>query len=610
MAIAKAREALPEQTPTFTQLILDRVAKTPDRPAFRKPTESGPWEEFTWKESVDDATVWAAGLIDAGVEPEQRVGIASETSYEWCIAAYAIALAGTAITTVYSSTGAEDVAYIIGDSDVQVLFAQNEGQLAKVREFKSELQQLHLIVLLEGEPKASDGDWVITLDELRKRGKAALAKDADLVANRSAGVKPDSLSILVYTSGTTGRPKGVELTQANWAYLGAAIEGMDLFTIDDVEYRWLPLAHVFGSLLMATQLQYGFVSATDGRVPKIIENLPVVKPTAMAAVPRIFEKVYAAVNSQLEAETGAKAKIGKWAFEVGKQYKDQELATGKAPGGLLAIKFNLADKLVFSKVRERLGGQLRIFISGSAALSGDIAEWFNICGMPIIEGYGLTETSAASIVVRCDNMRFGTVGEPVPGTEVKFADDGEILIKGGGVMRGYHNLPEATAEVFVDDGWFATGDVGEIDDKGRIKITDRKKDLLKTSGGKYIAPSAIATEFKKVCPIGGNMVVHADGRKFASAIITLDPESAAEWAKAKGKPTDLASLSEDPDVIAYVQSCVDELNEGLNKWETIKKFKILDRDFTIEDGELTPSLKVKRKIVDDKYSDIFDSFYE
>lgn len=609
MVETKAREVLPPHAESLTQLIHDRVAQTPSRTAFREPTDAGGWKDYTWKESIDDSKIIAAGLIAEGIGLEERVGIASETSYSWIITNLAIALAGAATTTVYSSTGAEDVAYILSDSDTKALFAQDEGQVAKVREMRAQLPDLRRIILLSGAPKAEDGDWVITLDDLRAKGKAALAENAKVVDDRSAQVRPDSLATLIYTSGTTGKPKGVELTHSNWGYIGAAIDALGVIHIDDVQFLWLPLAHVFGSVLIALQLQIGFVTAVDGRVPKIVENLPIVQPTFMAAVPRIFEKVYAAVNSQIQADGGAKAKIATWAFNVGKQYRDKELETGKAPGGLLATKFNIADKLVFSKVRDRLGGNVRMFISGSAALSAEIAEWFNIVGMPILEGYGLTETSAASSIVRPDNIRFGTVGEPFPGTVFRIADDGEILVKGGGVMRGYHNLPEATAEVFIDGGWFATGDIGEVDSHGRVKITDRKKDLVKTSGGKYIAPSAIASEFKAICPIGGNMVVHANGRKFASALITLDPDSAAAWAQKNGKPTDLKSLSEDPEVVAMIQGDVDELNSRLNKWETIKKFKILDRDFSIEEGELTPSLKVKRKVVEDRFADLFDSFY-
>lgn len=610
MTETRARETLPAHVESLTQLILDRVAQTPSLPAFRAPTATGGWQSYTWKETIDYATDLAAGLMDAGIDMEHRVGIASDTSLEWILADFAVALAGGTVTTVYSSTGSDDMTYILQDSQTHILFAQNEEQVAKVRHRKSELKQLHLVVLMEGEPNPEDGNWVIRLNTLRGRGRQALAKDENLVSIRSAEVKPDQLATLIYTSGTTGRPKGVELAQSNWGYIGAAVDGIGVINEDDVQFLWLSLAHVFGSVLLAAQLQVGFLTVVDGRVPKIVENLPVVQPTFMAAVPRIFEKVYAAVNAQTQSSGGAKAKIASWAFEIGREYSNKQLETGQVPGGILAIKHGIADRLVFSKIRDRLGGKVRFFLSGSAALSADIAEWFNIVGMPILEGYGLTETTAATSIVRPDNIRFGTVGEPVPGTAIKIADDGEVLVKGPGVMRGYHNLSEATTEVFVDDGFFATGDIGEIDSKGRVKITDRKKDLVKTSGGKYIAPSAIAAEFKAICPIGGNMVVHADGRKYASALITLDPDSAAAWASTHGKASDLATLSKDPDLIAFIQSNVDELNTRLNKWETIKRFVILDRDLSIEEGELTPSLKVKHKFVEARFSDLFDSLYQ
>lgn len=604
-----AREKLPAVSESLTAMLIDRIAATPSREAFRAPTESGGWRSLTWAETGDDVNDVAAGLIALGIESEQRVGIASETSLDWIIADLAVAMAGGAVTTVYSSTGAEDVAYILSDSDTKILFAENEGQVAKVREQRENLPELRKVILMSGEKNADDGDWVMTLDDLRKLGEEKLVQDPDAVNNRAAAVKSDHLATLIYTSGTTGKPKGVELTHGNWGYIGAAMEGINTITIDDVQFLWLPLAHVFGSVLIAGQIRIGFVTAVDGRVPKIIENLPIVKPTIMGAVPRIFEKVYAGVQAGLAAEGGAKAKIANWAFGVGKKYKDAELANGRPPGGLIAAQYGVADKLVFSKVRERLGGNVRLFISGSAALSHDIAEWFNIVGMPILEGYGLTETSAATSIVRLDNIKFGTVGEPMPGTEIKIADDGEILVKGAGVMRGYHNMPDATAEVFVGDHYFATGDIGEIDSMGRIKITDRKKDLVKTSGGKYIAPSAIESQFKAICGVAGQMVVHANNRNFASALIALDPDSIKVWAAANNKPDDIAALSKDPDMIAYIQKAVDDLNGKLNKWETIKKFEILDRPLTVEDGDLTPSLKVKRKVVEEKYKGMLDALY-
>lgn len=605
---ATAREKIGPQPGSMTEMFLTRIEKTPDREAFRVPTDGEAWRSLTWKETGDDCTLLAAGLMALGLESEDRVGLASSTRLDWILAALAVALAGGAVTTVYPSTGSEDMSYILGDSETKVLFAEDADQVAKVRERRDVLPALRKVVVFDGE---GDGDWVITINELRDRGREKLTEDPDAVKNRAAAVRPDHLATLIYTSGTTGKPKGVELLHSNWGFIGASVDATDIVTIDEVQFLWLPLAHVFGSVLMALQLQVGFVTAVDGRIPKIIDNLPIVQPTFMAAVPRIFEKVYGGVAAAAKQEGGVKAKLFDWALRVGKEYKLAELNNGKAPGGLLAAQFGIADKLVFSKVRAKLGGKIKYFVSGSAALSPEVAQFFYVIGTPILEGYGLTETTAATTIVRPDNIKFGTVGEVVPGMEVRIADDGEILIRGGGIMHGYHNRPDASAEVFEHgDGWFSSGDIGEIDSMGRLRITDRKKDLVKTSGGKYIAPSAIEAQFKATCGLAGNMVVHANNRKFASALITLDPDAAGKWAAARGKPGDIAVLSKDPELVGEIQIGIDKLNSGLNRWETIKKFEILDRDFTIEDGELTPSLKVKRKVVEERYQDMLDALYE
>ncbi len=592
---------------SFPQMILDRVSATPEREAFRAPkADDSGWFSLTWQQTYDDTEKIAAGLLALGLEPEQRVSIASDTSLDWILADYGIMLAGGATTTIYASTGDVDVAYILSDSNTRFVFAADESQVEKIALHRDELPNLTKVILFSGTP---DGDWTISMDDLRAMGEQYLKEHPESVKEHARAVRSDNLSTLIYTSGTTGRPKGVELTQSNWTYEGAFVEAVGLLTIDDVQFLWLPLAHSFGKLLLSLQLQVGFVTAVDGRVPKIVENLPIVRPTFMAAVPRIFEKVYAKVG-QTANEPGAKGKIFQWAFRVGTEAAEKELA-GEKVGGMLAVKRNIADKLVFSKIREALGGQMRYMISGSAALNKDIAMWFYTAGLIILEGYGLTETSAGTCVMRPDRIKFGTVGEPAPGSEIMIADDGEILIRGGGVMRGYRNLPEANAEVFAaGEGWFATGDIGEIDDMGRVKITDRKKDLVKTSGGKYIAPSAIEGQFKAISGIVGNIVIHANERNFVSALITLDPDAAAAWAAEHGKAgASMSDITKDPELLKELQASVDELNTRLNKWETIKKFEVLDRDFSVEEGELTPSLKVKRKAVEEKYRDILDAMY-
>ena len=580
------------------RLFLDRVSASGSAEAYRGPAEGGGWRSWTWGQAGDEVSALAAGLLSLGLRQEDRVGIACSTRVEWIFADLAIMCAGGANTTVYPSTSREDVTFILGDSGSRFLFAENEDQVEKVRNNGVAIEK---VIIIDG---PGDGDWVMSWADLIALGRKHLAGSPDAVTAAVDATGPDDLATLIYTSGTTGRPKGVELPHRCWTYEGMAIESVGILRTDDVQLLWLPLAHSFGKVLTSAQLQVGFLTAVDGRVDKIASNLLEIRPTFMAGVPRVFEKIYGGVAAHATAEGGLKAKIFEWAFVVGKRYQAEVMA-GRKPSG---IKQALAERLVFSTIKERMGGRIRYFLSGSAALAPEIAEWFNAAGMPILEGYGLTETSAASCVGRPERLRFGAF-EPLAGTEVRIADDGEILVRGPGVMRGYRNLPEHTAEVMLADGWFATGDVGEIDDLGRIRITDRKKDMAKTSGGKYIAPSAIESEFKALCPLASNMVVHVEGRNFASALITLDPDALTKFAVAAGIPTDFASAASSVEVRASVQSAVDVLNAGLNRWEAIKKFAILDHDFTIEGGELTPSLKVKRSVIETQYADLLNSMY-
>ena len=586
------------------ELFLDRVELTPDWEAFRQPTEAG-WKSYTWGETGDIVIAWAAGLIALGIEPEQRVGIASSTRLEWIWADLANMCAGVATTTVYQSTPAEDVSYILNDSDTQAVFVEDKTQLDKVMSVRGEIPSLRKVIMLT-DGDAADGDFSISSEELARIGNELLESQPDAVKERVEHTRQDSLATLIYTSGTTGRPKGVRLTHANWVYEGDAMESLGVLRSDDLEYLWLPLAHSFGKVLISGQIKVGFAAAVDGRVDKLVEHLGEVKPTFIAAVPRIFEKVYGTIQTMQEREGGAKLAIFRWAEGVGAQ-AGKARRSGKSPGPLVNAQLAIADRLVFSKIRARLGGRVRYFVSGSAPLSGEIAEWFDNVGLTILEGYGLTETSAFTFVNRPHNYSFGTVGEPAPGTEVKIAGDGEILIKGPGVMEGYHNMPEQTAEVFTD-GWFHTGDIGEIDG-GLLKITDRKKDLIKTSGGKYVAPQSIETKFKAACPYASNIVVHGDGRNFVSALVTLDEASIATWAEEQGISGSYAEIVSHPKTKEMVQKHIDDVNKQLPRWETVKKFEILPTDLTIESGELTPSLKVKRKVVEQKYSDMLDSFY-
>ena len=549
----------------------------------------------------------AAGLLALGVRVEQRVAIASNTRIEWVYADLAVMCAGGATTTVYPTTAAEGVAFIVSDSGSRIVFAEDDAQVDKLKEQRDHLPDVIRVVTFDG---TADGEWVLALEELQALGAKHLVEHPTAVDESVASVQPEHLATLIYTSGTTGPPKGVELPHRCWTYIGAGATTLDVLSPSDLQYLWVPLSHAFGKMLGAVQLQVGFPTAIDGRVDKIVENLATVRPTFMAGPPRIYEKVHSMVVQTVEQEGGLRHQLFTWAFGVGDQAAQARLEHHR-PNPLVRAQLVLADRLVLSRIRNRLGGRIRFLVSGSAALSTDVARWFHAAGLPILEGYALTETSSGACITRLDDLQFGVVGPPLAGTEIKVAADGEIFIRGPGVMRGYHNLPEVTTEVLSEDGWFATGDVGEIDDHGRLRITDRKKDLLKTSGGKYIAPQAIEVAFKAVCPLASQMLVHADGRNYATALVTLDPQALDQWGRAQGLTgSDYATLAADPAVRAYVGSCVDVLNGRLNRWETIKDFRILDHDLSVDDGELTPSMKVRRKVLESRYGPVLDAMYD
>ncbi|WP_017239268.1 AMP-dependent synthetase/ligase [Streptomyces sp. SS] len=607
--------------PSVASLFLTRVERTPDAEAYRYPVPAasgtGPdeWKSLSWGQAAERVYAIAAGLADLGVRAEERVALASSTRVEWILADLGVMCAGAATTTVYPQTNAEESAFILSDSESKVLIAEDAAQLAKAVERRGDLPDLHHVVVVDATGVESDGEFVLSLAELEARGRAYLEKHPEAVKERVAAITSTQLATLIYTSGTTGRPKGVRLPHDNWSYMAKAIAATGLVTQDDVQYLWLPLAHVFGKVLTSGQIEVGHVTAVDGRVDKIIENLPVVQPTYMAAVPRIFEKVYNGVAAKARAAGGAKYKIFQWAAGVARDYAKttqdnfRRTGTASAPFGLSA-KHKVADALVYGKIREAFGGNLRACISGSAALAPEIGYFFAGAGIHILEGYGLTESSAASFVNPGEAYRTGTVGKPLPGTEVRIADDGEILLRGPGIMEGYHGLPEKTAEVLESDGWFHTGDIGELSADGYLRITDRKKDLIKTSGGKYIAPAEVEGQFKAVCPFVSNILVHGADRNFCTALIALDEPAILGWAAEHdlaGRP--YAEVVADARTQKLIQGYVDRLNEGLQRWQTIKKFRLLPRDLDIEHGELTPSLKLKRPVVEREYKDLIEEMY-
>jgi long-chain acyl-CoA synthetase len=584
-------------------MFFERVEKSAEHEAFRK-LDDGKWTSLTWQDAADQVEALAAGLLAMAIEPEQRVGIASSTRYEWILADLAIMCAGGATTTVYPSTNAVDTAYILSDSQSRFVFAEDEAQLEKLRDKRDELPQLEKVVLFDG---AGDGDWVIGLADVLEQGRKHLEGQPSAVRDRSGAIGTDQLATLIYTSGTTGKPKGVRLAHRAWVYEGETIAGFGILDENDLQLLWLPLAHAFGKVLISAQLACGFASAIDGRVDKIVENMGTVKPTFMGAAPRIFEKAHAKVVMQ---QHGVKEKLFNAAFAVGREVSRRR-REGKFVPPPLSLAHSVFDRLVFSKVRDVFGGRIRFMISGSAPLNRDIAEWFHAAGLLILEGYGLTETAAGAFINRLDNYRLGTVGQVFDGSEVRLSDDGEVQVKGPCVMDGYHNLPDKTSETLTEDGWLRTGDRGQLDDEGFLTITGRLKELFKTSGGKYVAPPAIEGRFMALCPYAGHMLVFGESRNFCVALITLDPDAISGWASENGMgDKSYPDLVNSDKVRELIGGYIDRLNSELNRWETVKKWAILDHDLSIENNELTPSLKVKRSVVEEKQKDLLDSFYK
>ena len=585
-----------------------RVAETPDKLAFMYPDgrAEGPntWTNLSWKQSYDVIETLAFGLLARGLNYEDRVAICSSTRLEWIFLDLAIALAAGATTTVYPNTGPDDVHYIVKDSGSVIFVAENSEQVAKIIDNESLADQVHTIVVLDA-TGVTLSDRVIAYDQLKELGAKHAEENPSAVDDAVASTNHDTLSTLIYTSGTTGRPKGVRLNHLSWVYEGAATKHLDIIGPDELQYLWLPLSHVFGKALIACHLDYGFASAVAGRIDKIVQGLGEVKPTFMCGAPRIFEKVRAAV---LTGNTGLKAKIARWAFAVGYDSIDYRLA-GKPLPKALAAKYKVADKLVFSKLKERLGGRIKFMISGSAKLSPQIQKWFYGAGILIVEGYGATETSAIAGVDLPSDPRFGTVGPILPGVESKLADDGELLLRGPIITPGYHNLPEKTEKVLVD-GWYHTGDIAEITESGRIRITDRKKDLFKTSGGKFVAPQKVEGAIQANIPYVAQSVAIGEGRKYVSALVVLDPALLQKWAE-KRNLGDLsyAELTQRPEIRSSIEKWMGRVNSKLERWETVKQFAILDHELTVDNEGVTPNMKIRRSIVTEKYGDIVEQLY-
>jgi long-chain acyl-CoA synthetase len=584
-----------------------RVERSGDGPAqqFKR---GGAWQTLTWRQVGDTVRAVATGLVALGRRRGDAVGILSASRAEWVQADFAIFTAGGITIPIYPTYPPDLIAYIVNDAGVRTLFVEDAAQLAKVLEVRGKMDGLEHVVVIDGYQGPERAGGTMSWEALRRLGADTLEAHQAELADRVAAIRPEDTATIVYTSGTTGPPKGVVQTHGNHlAALGSAGSAL-MASEGDVHLLFLPLAHSFARLEAFTGVYRGLTTAFAENIDKLRENLPEVRPHFICSVPRVFEKVYAATLARAEAGSPLKRRIFHWAVGVGRQVSRLKQAGQPVPGGL-AARYRIAEKLVFSKMHAALGGRLRFAISGGAPLAREIAEFFHAAGILILEGYGLTETCPVLTFNRPERFKFGSVGQAMPGVELKIAPDGEILGRGGNIARGYFRKPEATAEVFLPDGWFATGDIGRIDEDGFLYITDRKKDLIVTAGGMNIAPQNIENLLKSD-PFISQVMVHGDRRPYPVALITLNPEELAKFARAEGiLTTDPRTLVKHPKVVARVNRTVEERNAGLQSYARIKKFAILPEDFTVENGFLTPTLKVKRKVISEHCREVLDELY-
>ena len=597
---------------TLGEMFANRAAATPSAPAFMT-TRAGTWQTMTWQEAYERASDIAHGLIALGAKPGDKVAIIGSTREEWSLSDLGLLLAGCITVPIYPSSLKDSVGYILRDSETSWVFAEDKKQLGKLLALRSELPQVKRVMLWlgHGEQSPEVGDWVVPLRELTDKGRAHRLEQPHALAELRRQQSGDDLSTIIYTSGTTGNPKGVLIDHKSYT-LGSryGLEALQV-TISDKQVMFLPLAHIFGRMLEVVAVRVGFCTAFAESIDKLIDNLGEVRPTFMCGVPRIYEKVYGSFMAKAKAGGPIQWKLVNWAIGVGLA-ASRAIQAGQQPTGLLALQHKLADKLVFSKLRARFGGRVRWFVSGGAPLSRELAEFFHAAGMLVLEGYGLTETNALSTLNRLDKYKFGTVGLAIaPELQIKIAADGEILTRGVTNMLGYYKLPEATQEAIDADGWFHTGDIGEFDEDGFLKITDRKKDLIKTSGGKYVAPQMIEGQLKME-PLISQAVVIGDQRKYVTALLALNLELANKVIAELGQepPTDPATTLAHAAVHKRVQAKVGELNSKLGSWEQVKYFRFLPRELTEHDGEMTPTLKIKRKVVSERYRELIESMYK
>ncbi len=583
-------------------MLTNTIEKWGNQDAYRWILDSRETDSVTWKEFGDQVHRVGKSLMALGIDKGDKVNILSYTCYRWVLTDVGCASIGSCAAGIYQSLLPDDIKYIVNHSDAVLVFAEDEGLLEKLLEIRDEIPAVRKVILFSGNPPSDD--WVLSYEDFLELGADI---SAQALEKRIAGVGPEDVATIVYTSGTTGIPKGAVLTHDNLTFTPQSVRGSTQILDGDETFLFLPLAHIFARTLVFSALVAGISTTFARSMDTIVEDFQIARPHWFPSVPRIFEKVYSRIISGAEAKGGVALAIFRWAVSVGDRVSNLKLARKPIPF-FLSRQYALATKLVFSKVQAALGGRVRWCISGAAPLDPSIAKFFHAAGILIVEGIGMTENTSFTNLNRYDNYRFGWVGPPGPGIEQKTREDGEVLYRGRNVMKEYYKMPAETAETLTADGWQHTGDLGEIDEENFLRITGRKKDLIITAGGKNIAPSAIegmiATSkyINQVCAIG-------DRRRYLVALITFDAENIRAFATEEGIPhTDINELKNNDKVISLIDDIVQAKNTDLASYETIKAFRLVE-EFTIENGLLTPTLKVKRSAAMDHYTDLIESMY-
>jgi long-chain acyl-CoA synthetase len=600
------RVPLEQDEPTTLVQMIERTVRLHNKPDLLNYKRDGAWHPISSTEMLTRARAIALGLYSLRLRHGDRAALLSENCPEWTLSDLGCLFAGVIDVPIYPTLTPPQVAYILRDSGARILFIQNQAKFDQVKDSLKDCPAIESIIFFDAD--GVNDPSAMTFSELEARGRELEAQRPELSDELASAVKPEDLATIIYTSGTTGEPKGVMLTHMNLVTNLIDSSGHLSFSAADTVLSVLPYSHVLERLAMYMYLHHGMSVFYAESMEKIGDNVREVRPTILICVPRLFEKIYMKIKDKAAAGGKMKAAILAWAVNVGKDYARHALNHQRIPP-VLAFKYGLASRLVFSKWHEALGGRIRVFISGGAALPDEIALVFAGAGLPIVQGYGLTETSPVISAGQLEDNRIGTVGKPIKNVEVRIAADGEIETRGPNIMQGYYNKPAETRAVFTDDGWFKTGDIGTLDEDGFLRITDRKKELFKTSGGKYIAPQPIE-QMIKGSRFVNQVVLIGNGRKFPAALIVPDWEQLRAYAELKGINARTPSeFCNHPRIINLFERQIAALTPDLAQYERVKRIALLENELTIDGDELTPTLKVKRRVVDEKYRDVIDRLY-